>query len=172
MVEIAVEQDNIEAQLINEFENGSLFEFLVDDDCPAVFLGEHNALPREIYSVAGEGHLVAEIPASEDVSTVIGRFLEEHPDAELVAKREQPYVTPMFSHREFRYKVTEELTDREREILDTAHELGYYCWPRRITAEELAEELGISSATLHKHLRAGEQKLISVFFDGPPVDSP
>jgi predicted DNA binding protein len=47
--------------------------------------------------------------------------------------------------------------------LRTAHEKGYYEWPRDRTAEEIADALDIASSTLHQHLRAAENKLISAF---------
>lgn len=53
-------------------------------------------------------------------------------------------------------------------MLAAAHDAGYYDWPRGTTAEELAADPGVSSATLHKHLRAAERKLVAVFFETPP----
>lgn len=85
----------------------------------------------------------------------------------MVSKRQQPYSTQLFSHREFTEVIEETLTDRQREVLAAAHEMGYYEWPRDTAGEELAEELGISPPTLHEHLRAAEQKLIAVFLDDP-----
>ncbi|MDQ2052221.1 helix-turn-helix domain-containing protein [Natronolimnohabitans sp. A-GB9] len=41
------------------------------------------------------------------------------------------------------------MTERQREVVSDALARGYYDWPREITNERLAEELGISRATLH-----------------------
>lgn len=162
---IAASHGGVDAELLARQENGGLFEFVVSENCPAVFLGEQGALPREIDGVDGTGRIAAEVPADVDESTIIGRFLETHPGAELVSKRQQPYRTPIFSHRELRSGVEEQLTDRQREVLTTAYEAGYYGWPREITGEELAEELGISPPTLHQHLRRAEQKLVAMVFE-------
>ncbi|MFC5369110.1 helix-turn-helix domain-containing protein [Salinirubrum litoreum] len=54
------------------------------------------------------------------------------------------------------------LTDRQREVVVEALARGYYEWPRRINNEDLAEELGISRATLHEHLRRAEKKLLTM----------
>jgi predicted DNA binding protein len=78
----------------------------------------------------------------------------------------------MFSHRELQSSLQDQLTDRQREVLTAAHEAGYYTWPREITGEELADELDISSPTLHEHLRAAEQTLIAMVFDSTVVQSP
>jgi predicted DNA binding protein len=53
------------------------------------------------------------------------------------------------------------LTDRQREVVTEALARGYYDWPRALTNQELAEELGISRATLHEHLRKAEYALLS-----------
>lgn len=171
MRDVASGHEGFDAKLLNRYENGGLFEFRVVENCPVVFLGEQNAMPRDVFGVEGEGRVVAEIPPAEDAGAVVDRFLDEHPEAELVGKREQPYVTPMFGHRKYRHAVGEYLTDRQEEVLTAAHEAGYYRWPRETTAEELAAELDVSSATLHKHLRAAERELVSTFFEiGHPAD--
>ena len=53
------------------------------------------------------------------------------------------------------------LTARQREVATEALARGYYDWPRKITNEQLAEELEISRATLHEHLRKAEHRLLS-----------
>jgi predicted DNA binding protein len=52
------------------------------------------------------------------------------------------------------------LSSRQREIYDIARASGYYDHPRRASAGELAAELGISTSTLHEHLRKVESKLL------------
>jgi len=52
------------------------------------------------------------------------------------------------------------LTDRQREVLATAHGLGYFEHPRDTSATEVAEELGITTATFTEHLAAAQRKLL------------
>ena len=59
------------------------------------------------------------------------------------------------------------LTDRQRTALETALAAGFFDWPRGSTGEEVAESFGVSSATLHQHLRISERKLLQAFFEGP-----
>lgn len=159
--------DTIEVTLLREFEDGGLFEFLVAENCPAVTLAEHGALPREIRGENGTGRIVAEIPAQSDPSVVIEAFLAEYPEAELRAKRRQEAVDPLFSDSAFRQVLHSRLTDRQREVIRAAFEAGYYEWPRECTGSEIADELGISSATFSEHIHAAERKLLRVLFEDP-----
>lgn len=52
------------------------------------------------------------------------------------------------------------LTARQREVLETALDEGYFKWPRQMSSDELAETLGISRATCLEHLRKAEEKIL------------
>ena len=56
--------------------------------------------------------------------------------------------------------IDDRLTERQREVFETARQHGYYEWPRGTTADALADELGIAKATLLEHLRKAEAKLL------------
>lgn len=53
------------------------------------------------------------------------------------------------------------LTDRQREVLHTAVEAGYYEVPRRVTYEEIADQLGCSAGAVGQHLRRIEAAIMS-----------
>lgn len=55
---------------------------------------------------------------------------------------------------------TDSLSARQRETFELARERGYYTWPRGVSANDLATELGVSKATLLEHLRKAEAKLL------------
>lgn len=52
------------------------------------------------------------------------------------------------------------LTERQREVLQTAYELGYFKHPKGANAGEVATELGISSTTFSEHLSAAQSKIL------------
>lgn len=51
------------------------------------------------------------------------------------------------------------LTDRQREVLDIALELGYYDVPRQATHGDIAERLGLSVGTVGEHLQKIESRV-------------
>jgi DNA-binding CsgD family transcriptional regulator len=53
------------------------------------------------------------------------------------------------------------LTDRQREVLEAAVDLGYYEVPRRTTHDEIAATVGLSAGTVGEHLRKVEKKVLS-----------
>jgi predicted DNA binding protein len=55
------------------------------------------------------------------------------------------------------------LTRRQLDIALKALEMGYYSWPRRVTAQELARMLGLSATTVLEHLRKSESKIVRSF---------
>lgn len=57
------------------------------------------------------------------------------------------------------------LTERQREVLTTAHEMGYFEYPRDANASEVADELGIQPSTFAEHLAAAQRKLLEELFE-------
>ena len=52
------------------------------------------------------------------------------------------------------------LTNRQREVIETALAMGYYEQPRKITHQDVAAELGCGLSTATEHLQKAEDKLI------------
>lgn len=52
------------------------------------------------------------------------------------------------------------LSDRQREVVATALEMGYYERPRATTHEAIAERLGCAPSTVTEHLQRAEAKLV------------
>jgi predicted DNA binding protein len=52
------------------------------------------------------------------------------------------------------------LTDRQREVVRTAHRMGYFAYPREANATAVADELGIGPSTFAEHLAAAQRTLL------------
>lgn len=57
-------------------------------------------------------------------------------------------------------KREQRLSPRQREALELARARGYYEWPRGVSIQELADEIGVSKTTFLEHLRRAESKLL------------
>lgn len=53
------------------------------------------------------------------------------------------------------------LTERQQEVIETAHEMGYFDHPKGANASEIAELLDITHATFSEHLAAAQRKLLA-----------
>lgn len=58
-----------------------------------------------------------------------------------------------------------ELTDRQREVLDTAHRMGYFTHPKGANATDVSEALGINCSTFAEHLSAAQSKLLNAVLE-------
>lgn len=58
---------------------------------------------------------------------------------------------------------TDRLSHRQREVFQLARRRGYYRQPKLTTASDLAEELGITTSTVHEHLHKAEQKTLDLY---------
>lgn len=53
-----------------------------------------------------------------------------------------------------------ELSEKEKEVLETAIRLGYFEFPRKVSLDELSKALNVSPSTLIYHLRRIEKKVM------------
>lgn len=53
-----------------------------------------------------------------------------------------------------------QLTNRQREVIETAVAMGYYEQPRQITHQDIADELRCGLSTVTEHLQKAEDKLV------------
>lgn len=53
-----------------------------------------------------------------------------------------------------------QLTPRQREVLQTAYEMGYFDNPRRANIGDISDDLGITATTLREHLNAAHSKIL------------
>jgi len=158
-------RETVQAEPLVDGEEAALVEFHVSKDCPARQLAELGALPQTVWASDGEGRIVADIPPQRDAPAITEAFLADNPGSELVTKREKGAVTPPFSESGVRQLLRVHLTDRQLDVVETAFEMGYYDWPREVTGEDVAAELGIASATFSEHVRTAERKLLAVLFE-------
>lgn len=157
------DESAVEARLIADSSDESVLEVTASDALLPAAVVDRGGSVEELVATDGEARIVAEFAPDIDVRSLVEGFIEEFPGAEMVAKREVDRSTR--APAEVRGSLEERLTSKQSSVLRAAYHAGYFEWPRGSTAEELADSMGISSPTLHNHLRRGQQKLLAAFFE-------
>lgn len=162
-LEAASETAGIEnARLIEQLDDGAFVELLVSGTSPALVLTERGGTVTDLRVENGSATLVGEMSPDIDVRGLYDELERAFPSTELRSKKEQPATE---QPHEMRGSLEEQLTDKQHSVLEGAYHAGYFQWPRGSTAEELAESMGVSSPTLHNHLRKAQQRLLETVFE-------
>ncbi|ELY96983.1 PAS/PAC sensor protein [Natrialba chahannaoensis JCM 10990] len=154
-----------DCRLLETDPDGWRIEVVVEGSSPARTLTEYGLTVLEAVTEAGVTTITAEAAAELNLRTVLEGLRSTFPSSTLLGKRETERTVQ--TAREFRDGLEERLTERQVTALRAAYFGGYYDWPRESTAEEVADAMGISSPTLHNHLRKGQHELLRTFFDVP-----
>ncbi len=150
------------AAVASEHDREALFEVLVEAPTVAAALAERGATVRDL-RVDGNLTVVADLPKTTDVRSLMAGLRETFPGTELLARRERE--RSLRTRTEFRESVDDRLTGRQRTALEAAYRAGYFERPRHRTGQEMADSLDISPSTFTQHLRASERKLLELLFD-------
>lgn len=164
VLELAESADDVErARLVNEHDDGNLFEFVYTGPSPVPELADHGGTLRDAEFTEDGGRSVVELPRSVEVRPVLESIQSALPDTKVAAQRERE--RPEKTVEELRTALEDQLTERQRSALKAAYYAGFFEWPRESNGEEVSESLGVSAPTFHQHLRVGERKLLSAFLD-------
>ncbi len=136
-----------------ELERGCPCESIERFDCPVV----------DIRAQGSSLFLTFHAPDMERLQAIIGALQDRHAnlDVQRLLQSEQDHAD---QHLVFVDRSS--LTDRQLEVLETAHEMGYFDHPKRANAGDVASELGITGTTLTEHLAAAQTKLLDAILDG------
>ncbi|RQG90452.1 bacterio-opsin activator domain-containing protein [Natrarchaeobius chitinivorans] len=144
-------------------------ETLLQLELSTPFLGsvvtDHGGMVREFVCENREAWAVIHVPSAVDVREVISTLNRRGVGASMIARREQSRDDLVALDASSRNALLDRLTDRQREVVQTAYHSGFFEWPRRTTGEDIAISLDISSPAFHKHVRSTEKKLFEALFD-------
>ena len=124
-----------------------------------------SALDGRLLAVGIEDEQVVlrlELPSDRSVRELLQSIRERHPGVELLARRSLAAADAFGPSGN---ALLAALTDRQLEVIRTAHAAGYFAWPRERTGEEVAARLDVSQPTFTRHLRAGERALLDALFE-------
>ena len=148
-----------DSRLVRESAAGCLFALSVETPSPTL-LAEAGVNLRSLVADDGEVRLVVEAPEETDIAGLQATLADHYEFAELVSKQHGRRDRLAAGYDEL---LEASLTEKQRGVVERADELGYFAWPREATAEAVADDLEVSSATFHQHLRAAERKLVASF---------
>lgn len=163
---LALEEEFVAVDSLTHVTAGDehLFRATVGGETVAATLLQCGGLPRDVVADADETNVAVHIPQELDVRVFLERVRESYPDTELVSRRDVERQSRVRS--DVREALEEKLTDRQREVLITAYNSGFFESPRETTGAELATLLGISQPTLTHHLREAQRRLFEVLYEG------
>lgn len=166
VVRLGEAHDDVEAcRTLRADDDGGRVQFVRSGRDVTTTLADAEAFARTVRLANGEGRVVAVVPPDVDARAVIETVVDRHDGASLVAYRTR--VGRREGDRDGTGRLLDRLTDRQEESLRTAHDAGYFEWPRDATAEECARLLGVAQPTFSQHLRVGERKLLDGLLAGP-----
>lgn len=118
-----------------------------------LFSAQESRIPLELPIDVVDGRTTLSVTASRDRLSELGRQLERHG-----LGYEVEYVSPHVESERL-------LTERQRELVQTAIEMGYYDTPRGASMTDLADELGIAKSTCSETLHRAEEKMVKRYAD-------
>ncbi|ELZ95301.1 HTH DNA binding domain-containing protein [Haloferax mucosum ATCC BAA-1512] len=122
---------------------------------------------RQLLELVDEHDLLLDTPIRLTRDGVVVNVLGNHAQLRGAVSSLPDSLTDAFcveglsDYEPVRNGVRSELTSRQREVLETAVESGYYDIPRQISIEELATELDCSQSTVSEHLRKVESRVLT-----------
>jgi len=155
-------------RLISSDEDGCVIEVRLLDSVVELF---QESGVRTVDMTVENGHVdvCVQGPRDVDIRGLLTALETTLDTVELVSKREVDADDR--TTNDLRTAITDTLTERQAAALNAAYFGGYFDWPRDSTAEEIADALGISSPTLHQHLRHAQRKLLDAYL-GPTSRQP
>lgn len=113
-----------------------------------------------------EIRVIMEFPGGNDTHEMVELVQDHIPSVTLVSKR----TRQRSADHGVPEPLLENLTEKQREAIEKAYTAGYFNWPRTTNAGEIAERLGVSSATFTQHLRTAERKIFDCMFEEQSTD--
>jgi GAF domain-containing protein/predicted DNA binding protein len=144
-----------------------LFEAELTEGSLANTVLEHGGTVDEFRATDEDATVSIHVAADAAIREFVSTFQTRFPSAEIVAKRtrEQSEQTMTAFHT----MLTEDLTARQLETLQTAYFSGYFENPRTRNGSEIAETMDISQPTFNNHLRSAQRKLYRRLFEREAV---
>jgi len=143
----------IDTAVISSVNGTHRIEIHSDSESLFATFADHGGHPKGGIFENGTLKILGEFPATVDEETVIGEIADIYPDLHCVSRR--LVSTPELS----RTLLGEILSDRQWTAFQLAYYAGYFDRQRKSTGEDIADRMGITRQTFHRHLREAERRI-------------
>ena len=150
--------DDTQANEIFNTDTESTYRFTrpAGEDCICDSIEQFDLTASDIRSENGELIVTFYAPNFETIKDVITMLRENHDTVSLRHLSQSGDA----GKRELVIVDRSRLTDRQREVIQTAYEMGYFDHPKGANAGQVAESLGIATSTFSEHLSAAQSKIL------------
>lgn len=153
-------------EIIPVFEHGESNRYRLRHDdpigCPCESLGELGCAVSQYIARKGSLTIVFFASDYDELRSAIAVLRERFPGLDLKRLIQSPTNV---THEDTVLVDRGRLTARQREVIRTAYEEGYFERPRRANATEIAAMLDIDPSTFGEHLTAAQGKLLQDVFE-------
>ena len=162
---LALESEFVAVESLTHLGRGDkhTFRATLNGETVAGTLLESGGIPQRVVASGDRTQAVVRLPQQQSVRRFLKRVKETYPETELRSKRERQQTD---AYDPMQFALDTELTGRQREVLVTAYESGFFQSPRETTGAELADLLDVSQPTVTHHLREAQRRLFEELFDG------
>ena len=140
------------------------FQRTFGHDCACELVEGYDCPIVDVQAVDGDLSIVFHAPSMTELRGAVTALRDSYDDVDvqrLVSSRDEEGSEDLvFVDRGV-------LTERQREVLETAHSMGYFEHPKGANAGEVATELGITTSTFTEHLAAAQSKLLDAILEEP-----
>lgn len=134
-------------------------------DCPCERVGALGCAVQQYVARSGTLRLVFNAADYDELQAVVGELRDRFPDLDV---RRLVRAPDDGGSRDGVYVDRGRLTERQLQVLRTAHGMGYFERPRQANGSEVADALDISPSTFAEHLAAAESKLLADLLEDVP----
>ena len=143
----------IDTEVISSVSGTHRREIHSDADSLFATFAEHGGHPKGGIFEDGTLRILGEFPATVDENTVVEKVTEIYPHLNCVSR--QLVSTPKLS----RTLLEETLSDRQWTAFQLAYYTGYFDRQRKSTGKDIADQMGITKQTFHRHLREAQRRV-------------
>lgn len=158
-------EEQLDTEKLADFECVDRWELVAEKDDTYLYLLELTASELPESTTDDHDALVGNCETTvTDRGVLVSLVGSQEAIRDMLRNYEAAGATPdlcKLSEYEGGQSVLDALTERQREVIEMAYEMGFYEIPRRVSTEDIAEKLDIDAATVSEHLQRAERNLLT-----------